>query len=407
MRRKHARRIVLWSVILLCILVLLFVLPQRLEKIVNYGDSLIFWAPSQLIIQGDNPYDEDLLVGKLNEAGRSPNKADPLSFPMMVYPPWVFLVLIPLGGLDYPAFRMLWLMFHLLLIFLSADMVWRIYFKVLEKRWLSWLTALTFAPTIRAASVGNITPVVLFGMICFLFFISLQPYQRRNDLFAGASILLVTIKPQLLYLFLVILLLWIFIYKRWSVLIGAGVSILVGLGFAAIFNHQVFINYLHAMQTFPFYAYQTPTIGAILRTVFSNGSFWLQFTPVCIGLAWGLMYFSKHKKNWDWMQHAPIVIIVSLLTAPFAWTYDLIFLIMPLIIVIGQLFSQSISAIPKAVIMGSYTILNILVFIFYAQTHDFWLFWLTPAFAIWYVCSQVWIQHTSLDPRHLALKGDI
>jgi hypothetical protein len=83
-----------------------------------------------------------------------------------------------------------------------------------SKRWVAWLLGFSFIPVLQALDVGQISPLILLGVTGFLYF----THSCRWTL-AGCCTVLISIKPQLLYLFWPILILWDFRGKHSKVLI--------------------------------------------------------------------------------------------------------------------------------------------------------------------------------------------
>ena len=48
----------------------------------------------------------------------------------------------------------------------------------------------------------------------------------------------------------------------------------------------------------------------------------LTYVPAVLGCAWALGYFWSRRKAWDWMKDGSLLMLVSLLTAPYSWVYD-------------------------------------------------------------------------------------
>jgi hypothetical protein len=44
--------------------------------------------------------------------------------------------------------------------------------------------------------------------------------------------------------------------------------------------------------------------------------------PATIGCAWAFGYFFSKRHNWDWMKDGGLLILVSILVAPYCWMFD-------------------------------------------------------------------------------------
>ncbi len=386
-RRPNRVRILLWVGIAACLGFLLWVVPARAGQLLYSGDAILFWASGRLALAGENPYDEAHIVEVLAQAGHPADfGAEPM--PHMLYPPWALPVVMPFGLLGYPAFRLVWLALNLAVIALAAHLTWKLYGGSSRLAWLPFLLALTFAPTGRVVSIGNPAPLMLLGVVPFLALVgspSAKP-SRGKDLLAGALLLLATLKPPLAYLFLAAVGLWVLYQRRWMVLLGAATSLGLATLAALAFNPAVIGQYFQAMGSYPLGAWATPTVGALLRLALGVDTFWLQYLPSLLGLAWLAVFWLLRRQDWDWLRVTPLLLAVSLVSAAYAWTYDLVLLAVPLVAAAAGLLQGS----PRRMAwgLGVYAVLNLIVLVLYTRLSDFWLFWLAPAFLIWLVWAQ-------------------
>jgi hypothetical protein len=75
-------------------------------------------------------------------------------------------------------------------------------------------------------------------------------------------------------------------------------------------------------------------VGGALRSIFGVQQLWLQFLPCFFGIAWFLSYWVKHRRQWDWQAHLPLLLIVSIASSPYFWFHDFI-LILPALIAVA------------------------------------------------------------------------
>ncbi len=224
-------------------------------------DFVEYWAAGQLNLQGENPYDPERVHQLEREAGRSSEGI------LMWNPPWTLALVMPLGLLDCRTAHLLWLALQFAVIAWCTDALWRLYGGATGRRWLAWLLAFTFLPTLFSLTAGQIAPLVLLGSVLFLVLL-----KQGRDALAGAATVLLAIKPHLSYLFWIALLLWSVRQRRWGVL-GGGV--LVGgaaLAAALLCNPAVLGQYWHTFTSQPPVQYRSPTLGTVLRTTAGRGT---------------------------------------------------------------------------------------------------------------------------------------
>jgi hypothetical protein len=116
-------------------------------------------------------------------------------------------------------------------------------------------------------------------------------------------------------------LLWTVQTRRWSLAISA-IFVYAGSTLAAIaFNHHV-LDCFHGTVSA---AMDIPCgVGGVLRSIFGMQHAWLQFLPTAIGTAWFARYWIRNRRRWTWEEHLPLVLLVSLGTAPYSWAHDYI-----------------------------------------------------------------------------------
>jgi hypothetical protein len=197
---------------------------------------------------------------------------------------------------------------------------------------------------------------------------------------AGLATLLLAIKPHLVLLFWMALLIDSVRRRRWLLLVagaGAGTaSILIAL--AA--NPDVLTQYWQTLTSDPPAQYRSPTLGMLLRLLFDEEAFRLQFIPPLAGLAWLGIYWRRHGRNWQWGKELPLVLLVSFLTAAYgAWPFDLVLLLVPVMAVAARQRRPGPA-------LGIYAFLNGIALLQIIQGVEYLAFvWLTPALLLAYL----------------------
>jgi len=300
-------------------------------------------------------------------------------------PPWTLCFVMPFGMLDYPISRVLWLIFHFALILYCADRTWRFYGGPVRRYWLAWIVCFTFFPTLDVLLSEQIGPLILLGLVGFLEF-----ERRKQPWFAGAFLVLIAIKPHLVYLFWIALLLWAINQQQWRVLLAGGASGLIATAVPLIFNPAVINQYLYATLKQPFPAtpvdqWATPTLGGLLRFLFGLENFWLQFAPSILGALWLLFYWQKYQSTWDWGKQMPLLIVVSVSTTPYGWTFDQVVLLPAVIQSAIWLFDRSLNVSSSFVLPAYFLINGLAITMIIARVNDFWYFWFASALLIIYL----------------------
>jgi hypothetical protein len=284
-------------------------------------DFVEYWASGRLNAAGENPYDPSVL----HQCERlvSPHLTEAI---MMWNPPWTLSVAMPFGLLPVTLAHWLWLSLQALVLAWSALWIWQRYGGSADRRWVALAIAGGFAPTWFVLNMGQISPFILLGVIGFLHF-----QERRQDAWAGASLVLAGLKPHLVLPFAAAILLWVLYFRRWRVLVGAVLAVIALSIWPLATNPHVFAEYWRTLgQTPP--QMLSPTLGSLLRVLFGAQYFRLQFVPMLFGIGWLLVRWYKCRPQWDWVAQAPVLLLASFLTAPYGgWPFDLVVLLLPVL----------------------------------------------------------------------------
>jgi hypothetical protein len=261
-----------------------------------------------------------------------------------------------------------------------ADRLWRLYGGKAKYRWLAWGVGTTFMPTLFALRMGQVGPMILFGVVVFLYF------EHHQHLFlAGTASVLIAIKPHLLYLFWPAFLFWAINRRNWSLLLGGLAAGLMATGIPLIFNTSVISQYLDLTTNQPPFYWATPTLGTLLRLLFGVEKHWLQFLPSVAGFFWFFLFWQSRKLYWDWREQTPLLLLVSVATSAYGWTFDQVVLL-PAVIQVLTWISHGSDRIPM--------IMTVLVYLFFnacALTMNLMhvgetrFIWMSPTFLLGYL----------------------
>ncbi|MBL8795805.1 MAG: DUF2029 domain-containing protein [Planctomycetia bacterium] len=307
------------------LLVLASMLPRLLgdAPALPIEDFVEYWAAGRLHLQGGDPYAIEQLLPLQHQAGRTD-----LVYPIQMFnPPWTLPLVVPFGLLPARPAHLLWLCLQLAAVVWSADRLWLLFGGAPEQRFVAWLIALGFAPTLITLRMGQISGWLLFSVAAFL-----VCQRRGQDFLSGAALSLASIKPHLLWLVAVAVLVWAVRERRWPVLRGGLGALAAATGAALACNSDVWRQYGDMLREHPPKASLSPTIGGWLRDYLGADLFWLQFLPLALGLAWFAWHWMRQREVWDWTEQLPLLLLVSCLTASYGgWPFDLVVLLVPVI----------------------------------------------------------------------------
>ena len=344
------------------------------------NDFVEYWSAVHLLLQGGNPYSPADLLGAQQAVGWSQ------SMPLVMWnPPWTLSFLLPFGFFGFETAQFFWFLLNALMIFLGAQLLWQIYGGAQDRSRIAWLGALGFAPTYFVLLLGQIGPVILSGLVIFVYFA-----KRGAWTLAGIGLTLISIKPHLLYLCWLALLCNAFKERSWRILGGlAGAGTIVAV-IPLFLNPQIYGQYFQLFgsdKVIQPIEWATPSGVAAGELLAIRGN-WVRWLPSAIGAIWFLWYWSRWAKNWEWIAQLPLIVLVSVVTASFVWTFDYIILLPAVIQSAVWLSKYQGSLARKTIVMVFLAVNAFLLVARFFVVNDFWYFWIAPAFLTLYLLAR-------------------
>jgi hypothetical protein len=164
--------------------------------------------------------------------------------------------------------------------------------------------------------MGQTSLFALLGLVLFL------RLYRSCPFLAGASLWLCALKPHLFLPFGIVLLVWIVASRSYKVLAGAVAAIAASCAAVSLIDPSAWIDYARMMSTYGVEKEFIPCPSQAMRFWINPQTMWLQYLLTILGCAWALGYFWRNRSKWDWMQHGNLLMLVSILTAPYCWIFD-------------------------------------------------------------------------------------
>ena len=377
LRRKFA-----W-IALICVAGAAFWIASSSTEQAGVSDFAAYWTAAHEVAAGRNPYDSDAILAAERRLGFAGNT--PL---VMRNPPWVIPFVAPLGLFSYEVARRLWFMICLALVLVSVDWLWRLYASAHGRVWIGWVVAGMFVPVATVLAIGQISPLILLGIAGFLHFEKKGWYG-----WAGASALLVTLKPHLVFLFWLALLLWCLRKKHWQTLGILAGGLLLASGVAMLLDSHIFRQYFELWGHAAILQQSNPTPSGALGVILKSGGRWIGYAPVILATAWFLVHWIRAGTQWRWQEQLPILLLVSFVVTPYAWFFDQAVLL-PAILQVAAQWSDLPERKwlwPALIYLG----INLLTLEFIAAHHTFfWYAWTAPAWLLFYL----WQRWQNLKP---------
>jgi hypothetical protein len=171
-----------------------------------------------------------------------------------------------------------------------------------------------------------------------------------RPLLAGISLWLCLLKPHQFMPFGIVVLAWAFFSRKYSVLLGCGLSLLASAAFGLYVDPAAWHHYALMMKTSGIDRELLPCLGAALRLSIDQSKTWLQFAPAVTTSIWAAWYFYKNRADWDCIQHGSGLLPLSFLASPYAWSTDQVVILPALLFVVSVTSSTALMA---AIALGS------------------------------------------------------
>lgn len=385
---KVLRAFTLVIIVAFCVLAFAFtslgVLHSLLQKdAAGKRDFIEYWAAGQQLAHHANPYDSQALLAIERSAGF------PADAPVMVVrnPPIVLPLLAPLGHLPPRAAELIWCSLLLALLLASVWMVSKLHHRHITA--LDML-AVFFGPALCCLLTGQMSMLMLLGVALFLFF------HRTRPVLAGAGLALCLVKPHLLLPFAVVLMFWTIEQRRYRLLIGATSALAIAAAVAYRLDPNAWSQCAALMRESRADIIPLPSFSSVFRRSMAPTAMWLQYLPATLGSLWALVYYRRHRREWDWTTHGSLVTLVSVAVAPYSWFTDQVVLIPALLHALYVTGSRPlIAALALASALTGLTIFGGGTW----MLHSPWLLWTAPFWLGWYLLAT---RARSKDPSSLA-----
>jgi hypothetical protein len=162
-------------------------------------DFVQYWAAWRLMLEGANPYDPELLTKVQSTVNENPGN---LIFSWN--PPWTFVALSPILSLPFNHAASLWFAVQIALLAVISIAAPRGLGASLSSPLKGVLATVLFFPILHSMKMGQLGPLFAASIALFLWFL------RAGALrLAGISLLPLTFKPHLFFLFFVPGIIWL------------------------------------------------------------------------------------------------------------------------------------------------------------------------------------------------------
>jgi hypothetical protein len=342
-------------------------------------DFISYWSSAHLLVQGQNPYSFDL--NREEQKAQGSQRDSPL---ILWNPPWVLTLLMPLGLLQFPLAHLVWMAFNVLAIFFSSWELWFLGGGSQERKSMIWILACSFFPTVLVLKFGQITPLILMGAVLFL-----KSTEERRPWTLGLAILLLSIKPHLVYLFWPFFLLWLFQNRSWPLWLNSFWALFAATIIPWLVNPLIFPQYIRQSQSIAGHmqaGFSQPTWGTVFGLLLGRHSVLLDYLPLTFGIIAITWWQWRYKPPLVWKEIFPILLLVSVITTPHVWSADQIVLLVN-VFEVAIIMGKNCDTSFRRRIFGEFVVINLLYFftVLYAGNgRDYMTFWTFPVWGALY-----------------------
>lgn len=330
-------------------------------------DFVVYWATGQQLAHHANPFDM-AAMGQLEHAAGFTGKGAYF----MRNPPWSLPLALPLGYISAQVAALPWSLLMLGLLLLSVRMLWKMFGR--PGTHIDWL-GYCFPPALICVMSGQTAILLLTGLALFLRF------HRSRPFWAGASLWLCALKPHLFLPWAVVLLAWIVVSRSYRVLAGAAAALAASCALTAIIDPAAWTQYMHWADRSGIAHEFMPCFSVLLRDLINPSAQWLVFVLPAIGCLWALSFFWPRRNTWDWLEHGNLVMLVSILVAPYCWLWDHSLAIPALLYGASLTPSRKILAALAALLI----VLQVQPYVFQVGLNSKLFLWPAVAWVVWYV----------------------
>jgi hypothetical protein len=281
-----------------------------------------YYATSQLLLRGENPYDADK-VGEIQRALGAEGE------PQVPYgPPTSLLPFIPLGNFDFATAVRLQLLMNVALLVASGGL-WGMMLAP-ERRVMLLIGAASFVawePSLLMLGMGHVTGWTLFGFTAWCALM-----RRGQGTGAGAALALSIVKPHLAFALVGYAVVHGLRHRQRRMLAAFAAAVIVMCVVTVAIRPTIWGEYASSLpQSNPIRQFNA-TLDGWGRYQFGN---WFRIVSLGATLTlWGVlarMAWTKPGEPTRWV----FVVAVSLAAAPYAFSYDYVLLLPSLIFAIA------------------------------------------------------------------------
>jgi hypothetical protein len=260
-------------------------------------DVLQYRSAATLFLKGLNPYNKTLIADVQQKTWHG----EPMDIPIIFYiPPMLLSLVFPMALLSFKLSVFLWLSIMFALSLESCLLCYNLFESIRkESRTVKFGLAfffLTFFPFYTSFYFGQLSPLLLFGLVLSLVCFEQGNKEIVNNFWGGLCLSVTFLKPHLLYLLYIYIFILSIRGKKWNILMGMMFGIIILLVFPVLYNPKIITYFIYSTQSPPVY-WKTPTIGSFFQSMFQDHYAILKFIPSIIASVFLTVFIFLSKRN--------------------------------------------------------------------------------------------------------------
>jgi hypothetical protein len=356
----NSKKLLLFLITFFILIIVITSAPKSFN--IGTGDFRPYWSATYLLAYGQDFSDLSLM----DHTERTLTGWDQ-SFTMMAwFAPTGIVILLPFTLFPFEQAAYFWLLTNILVLSASAFLLWK---DVKRKIWIPLVAVFAFPMTLLSLYVGQINTLILFGLAVF---ISLK--KPEHQYLRGIGLALTTIKPHLVILTLPLIILDCIYKKHWKILIGFFGSLLVCSIILFAFYPSWPISFWNLVSSGMSTIRETPTISGLIA--YTTGQPWGKWIWMP-GLFVSIIFWWRRKNHLDINEMIIFSIILGLLISPIGWSYDQIVLLIPMLLLLGNLIKNKTPITIRIITTFSFIIIyGISFFLRILNLNEVMFFWI-------------------------------
>ncbi|MGC8640310.1 MAG: glycosyltransferase family 87 protein [Isosphaeraceae bacterium] len=346
----------------LALLVALIGLTRRLPATsYHYGcagsrDFIEYWSAYRVLRSGGNPYDGLVLHRIERTAGKTAGGTL-----LMWNPPWTVLLLSPVLEFAFPVAALLWIGCNLALLAAIALLLRDASGPVGEANRIgpAIVAALLFYPVMETIALGQVSIVLAFAVALFL-----RSAVKSDEVGAGLSLVLLTIKPHLFLIFGAWVLGWTIREHRWRVPAAA----LLGLAALLLSTQLLWPGSIAEWWASLGRAPRGPgaeatsnwltcslasSIRLLIFQATGRAPLWPLVAIPLVGLFLTLGYLVRVHPEINWPSVLHPVLCLSVGMAPYGWPFDFAVLVPGQILLVLRVMRPGVVFLERLAVLGA------------------------------------------------------